>query len=148
MLMHAESTATCVDRSLRDGDEVELGKLKMEIVATPGHTRDGMCIVLPGRVLTGDTLLIGGCGRTDLPTGSGQAMFESMQRLSGLPDDLLVFPAHDYDGRKVTTIGHERKTNPRMKIQSANDFDAALRQSLLPLPLGMDDILNTNNACR
>ncbi|HEX4620836.1 MAG TPA: aminotransferase class V-fold PLP-dependent enzyme, partial [Myxococcaceae bacterium] len=148
MLMHAESTATCVDRPLRDGDAVELGALKMEIIGTPGHTRDGMCIVLPGRVLTGDTLLIGACGRTDLPTGSAQAMFESMQRLSGLPDDLLVFPAHDYDGRKVTTIGHERKTNPRMKIQTATDFDAALRQSLLPLPLGMDDILDTNNACR
>jgi glyoxylase-like metal-dependent hydrolase (beta-lactamase superfamily II) len=96
MLMHAASPAPCVDRRLQDGETVELGRLRLEVMATPGHTQDGLCLVLPGRVLTGDTLLIGACGRADLPTGSAARLYESLQRLMGLPEELVVMPAHDY----------------------------------------------------
>jgi glyoxylase-like metal-dependent hydrolase (beta-lactamase superfamily II) len=147
MLMHTASPAPCVDRGIKDGDVVTLGKLRIEVIATPGHTTDGVCLVLPGRVLTGDTLLIGGCGRTDLPTGNALTMFESLQRLLALPDDTLVLPAHDYDGRKASTIGREKKTNPRLQPQSPEEFGAALSKVDLPPPPGMREMVNTNTKC-
>src|SRR5581483_7643162 len=85
MLMHASSAMVCVDQQLNDGDVVTLGNVRIEVLHTPGHTADSMCLVLPDRVLTGDTLLIGSCGRTDLPTGDSEKLFESLQRLLSLP---------------------------------------------------------------
>src|SRR5262249_27741939 len=134
MLMHAASPAPCVDRGLKDGDVVQLGQLRVEVLATPGHTSDAVCLVLPGRVLTGDTLLIGGCGRTARPTGGRAAMFESPQRLPALPEDPLVLPAHDYDGRRASTIGREKKGNARMRAGSAQEFLQAMSDRQLPVP--------------
>ena len=147
MLMHAASPAPCVDRGLKDGDVVQLGDLRIEVLATPGHTSDALCLVLPGRVLTGDTLLIGGCGRTDLPTGDAAAMFDSLQRLASLPEDTLVLPAHDYDGQRASTIGREKRNNLRMKAGSANEFVVGMSSSNLPVPPGLDETIETNQKC-
>jgi glyoxylase-like metal-dependent hydrolase (beta-lactamase superfamily II) len=147
MLMHAASPAICVDRGLSDGDTIELGKLKIDVIATPGHTHDSVCLVLPDRVLTGDTLLIGGCGRTDLPTGDAMALFHSLKRLLDLPDDTGVFPAHDYDGRRASTIGRERKQNPRLKIASAEEFSGSMKKMQLPTPPNLGEVLQTNQRC-
>ena len=150
MLMHANSPAPCVDRALADGDSIKLGSLEIGVVATPGHTHDAVCLVLPGRVLTGDTLLIGGVGRTDLPTGSSLTLFESLQKLiSSLPDDTLVFPAHDYEGRQATTLGREKKNNPRLQQKTAAEFAAALDagQAGMPPPSNMREAINTNLKC-
>jgi glyoxylase-like metal-dependent hydrolase (beta-lactamase superfamily II) len=147
MLMHHASPAVCVDGPLRDGEQVKLGNLSIEVIATPGHTHDSVCLVMPGRVLTGDTLLIGGCGRTDLPSGDSSEMFDSLQKLLALPDDTLVLPAHDYDGRRATTIGRERQSNPRLKLASSKDFIEQMAKQSLPKPRGMTDVLATNQQC-
>ena len=148
MLMHVASPAPCVDRGLRDGDSVFLGKVTMEVIATPGHTHDGMCLVLPGRVLTGDTLLIGGCGRTDLPTGDSAELFESLHKLTALPEDTLVYPAHDYKSEKASTIGREKKTNIRLSIGTLDEFKAEMAKLKLPPPVRLREALAANQECR
>ncbi len=150
MLMHANSPAPCVDRGLVDGDQIALGGLKIEVVATPGHTHDAMCLVLPGRVLTGDTLLIGGVGRTDLPTGSSASLFESLQKLmASLPDDTIVLPAHDYEGRQASTVGREKRLNPRLQPKTPQDFTDVMEKGQLglPPPANLREALNTNLKC-
>ena len=146
MLMSANTPVSCVDRGLSDGDVIELGKLKMEVIATPGHTSDALCLVLPDRVLTGDTLLIGGCGRTDLPSGDSISLFNSLQRLLQLSDDTAVFPAHDYDGRRATTIGRERKQNPRLRL-AQDEFADSMKKMNLPTPPNLGEVLQTNQRC-
>jgi len=147
MLMHAGTSVACVDRGLSDGDIIELGRLKIEVIATPGHTHDSLCLVLPDRVLTGDTLLIGGCGRTDLPTGDSSSMFHSLQRLLSLPDDIAVFPAHDYDGRRASTMGRERKNNARLKLPTVEEFSGSMKKMNLPTPPNLGEVLRTNQRC-
>lgn len=146
MLMSANTPVSCVDRGLSDGDTIELGKLKIDVIATPGHTSDALCLVLPDRVLTGDTLLIGGCGRTDLPSGDSISLFHSLQRLLTLSDDTAVFPAHDYDGRRATTIGRERKQNPRLKL-AQSEFCDSMNNMKLPTPPNIGEVLQTNQRC-
>jgi selenocysteine lyase/cysteine desulfurase/glyoxylase-like metal-dependent hydrolase (beta-lactamase superfamily II)/rhodanese-related sulfurtransferase len=146
MLMHAGTPVSCVDRGLHDGDTIELGNLRIDVIATPGHTSDSVCLVLPDRVLTGDTLLIGGCGRTDLPSGDSHSLFHSLQRLLTLSDDTAVFPAHDYDGRRATTIGRERKQNPRLKL-AQTEFADSMRKMSLPTPPNLGEVLATNQRC-
>ena len=146
MLMHEGTPVLCIDRGLADGDTIQLGKLKIDDIATPGHTSDSVCLVLPDRVLTGDTLLIGGCGRTDLPSGDSISMFHSLKRLLDLSDDTAVFPAHDYDGRRASTIGRERKQNPRLKLDE-QDFTGSMKKLDLPKPPNLGEVLHTNQRC-
>lgn len=148
MLMHVASSAPCVDRGLRDGDTIALGRLSIEVIATPGHTHDGMCLVLPGRVLTGDTLLIGGCGRTDLPTGDTNELFESLRKLAALPEDTIVYPAHDYKSEKASTIGREKKANKRMQIGTIEEFREEMAKLKLPPPVRLREALAANQECR
>jgi cysteine desulfurase/selenocysteine lyase len=147
MLMHHASPAPCVDRGLEDGDVIELGEVKIDVIATPGHTRDGVCLVLPDRVLTGDTLLIGGCGRSDLPTGDSAHLFGSLRRLMELPDDTLVFPAHDYKGRRASTIGRERRDNARIRIEALEEFQRVMGALGLPPPQRLAEALDNNLKC-
>ena len=147
MLMHAATPVVCVDRGLSDGDTIQLGRLQIDVIATPGHTHDSVCLVLPDRVLTGDTLLIGSCGRTDLPTGDSLALFHSLKRLLDLPDDTGVFPAHDYDGRRASTIGRERKQNTRLMLATSDEFEGAMKKMKLPTPPNLREVLQTNQRC-
>ena len=147
MLMHAAAGAPCVDRPLNDGDVLQLGALRIEIIATPGHTNDAMCLVLPGRVLTGDTLLVGGCGRTDLPTGDAGQLWDSLARLLALPDETLVFPAHDYRGQQASTIGRERRTNPKLQHATREEFVAAMSTLDLAPPPRLREALHANQNC-
>ena len=147
MLMHKNSPAPCVDQHLVDGDVIELGKTKFDVLASPGHTKDSMCLVLPDRVLTGDTLLIGVCGRTDLPTGNSEHMHSSLQRLMDLPDDTLVFPCHDYQGRRASTIGRERKNNKRVKIEDLETFKTEMSNLNLSPPVRLKESLKNNTKC-
>jgi len=110
------SPAPFADIRLKDGEELKFGKLKLKALATPGHTRDSMCLVIEDRVFTGDTLLIGGTGRTDLPTGDPDALYDSLfNKVLKLDRKLLVYPAHDYKGRSCSTIGDEIANNPRLQ---------------------------------
>lgn len=148
MMMHAASPAPCVDRPLRDGETFSIGNVPVEVIATPGHTHDGMCLVLPGRVLTGDTLLIGGCGRTDLPTGDSGELYESLRKLADLPEDTLVLPAHDYANHRASTIGREKKNNKRLQLGTVEEFSAAMAKLKLPAPLKLREALAANQKCQ
>jgi sulfur dioxygenase len=113
--VHAAGGAVCADRRLVHGDRVQLGALTLEVLHTPGHTAGDVCYRLGDRVFTGDTLLINGCGRTDFQQGSADALYRSVhEHLFSLPESTLVFPGHDYNGRTVSTIGWEKKHNPRL----------------------------------
>ena len=123
------------DRLLEDGDDVVFGHEVLHVISTPGHTPGGVCFLWRDRVLTGDTLLIGGCGRTDFQNGSAIALYESITtRLFTLPEDTLVYPGHDYRGRRVSTIGEEKATNPRLAGKSREEFVSIMNNLDLPLP--------------
>lgn len=126
--VHMGAPAHAVQRPLGEGDVLAVGDVRVKVWASPGHTADGLVLVLDDRVLTGDTLLIGATGRTDLPTGDPEAAYESLERLLSLPNDTLVFPAHDYGGRTFSTIGHERVSNPRLRL----DREAFLQVMRMP----------------
>ena len=134
---------------LRDGDELEFGGQKIRALLTPGHTAGSMSYLWSSgsglHVFTGDTLLINGCGRTDFQTGSGQAMFHSLtQVLFALPDDTVVWPGHDYNGRTQSTIGVEKKTNVRVAGKSLEEFVAIMDALHLPRPRRMDEAVPAN----
>ncbi|MDB4954688.1 MAG: beta-lactamase-like protein, partial [Myxococcales bacterium] len=116
VVMHRKSAAPFADVRVDDGESILCGKLRMRVLHTPGHTDDSTCLVFPDRVLTGDTLLIGGTGRTDLPTGDPDALYDSLfGKLLQLDDSLKIYPAHDYKDRSSSTIGAERASNPRLQ---------------------------------
>jgi prepilin-type processing-associated H-X9-DG protein len=100
------------DKTVKDGDFIEVGNIKIKVLHTPGHTPGGMCLFVDGHVLTGDTLFVGGVGRTDLPGGSWRVLLKSIQdKLLCLPDETLVLPGHNYGSTRTSTIGKERKMN-------------------------------------
>src|SRR5207253_6438466 len=116
VVMHRASPAPFVDMRLNDGDMLVVGKLRLQAMHTPGHTRDSMCLRLEDRLLTGDTLLIGATGRTDLPTGDPEALYDSLFHcILKLDPTLKVFPAHDYGGRGESTLARELAENPRLR---------------------------------
>jgi glyoxylase-like metal-dependent hydrolase (beta-lactamase superfamily II) len=113
--MHRQSRAPFVDMRVDDGEMLLVGELRLRVLYTPGHTRDSMCLQLADRLLTGDTLLIGGTGRTDLPTGDAAALYDSLfNRLLKLDPKLLVYPAHDYKKQ-----GHSTSSASSRRIRAA-----------------------------
>lgn len=101
------------DETVRDGDVISVGEVSLAVLHTPGHSPGGICLSVPGAVFTGDTLFVGGVGRTDLPNGSWPMLLKSIQeRLFVLPADTIVYPGHHYGPTPTTTIGTERDTNP------------------------------------
>ncbi|KPF67423.1 MBL fold metallo-hydrolase [alpha proteobacterium AAP81b] len=130
---------------LDDGDMLIVGKLKLQALHTPGHTADSMCLVMADRVFTGDTLLIGGTGRTDLPSGDPDQLFDSLfGKLLALPPALLVFPAHDYKGRSHSTLAAEIAENPRLQKTERSAFIAMMRELNLAAPTHLTEALRTN----
>ncbi|HKX22800.1 MAG TPA: MBL fold metallo-hydrolase [Rhizorhapis sp.] len=145
VVMHRLSPAPYADMRLDDGDMLILGELRLQALHTPGHTRDSLCLVMADRVFTGDTLLIGGTGRTDLPTGDPHALFESLfDRLLKLPPETMVFPAHDYKGRSHSTIGAELADNPRLQKRERTAFVEMMEHLDLAAPTHLTEALRTN----
>jgi glyoxylase-like metal-dependent hydrolase (beta-lactamase superfamily II) len=145
IVMHRYSPAPYVDLHVEDGHSLPLGAMRLRILHTPGHTLDSMAIHVEDRVFTGDTLLIGGTGRSDLPSGNPGQLFDSLfGKLMALPDDTLVFPAHDYKGRDKTTIGNERANNPRLAKTERADFVALMNSLNLSAPTHLTEALRTN----
>jgi hydroxyacylglutathione hydrolase len=104
------------DRTVRDGDLIEVGAIKVRVIHTPGHSRGSMVLLLDGHAFTGDTLFVEAVGRTDLPGGSAEIMFDSIQqKLCTLPDETAVLPGHNYGSMPTSTIGHEKKFNPFLR---------------------------------
>jgi glyoxylase-like metal-dependent hydrolase (beta-lactamase superfamily II) len=133
------------DLRLDDGDMLAVGNLRLRALHTPGHTRDSMCLVMDDRVFTGDTLLIGGTGRTDLPTGDPHELYESLfEKLLKLPPETLVFPAHDYKNLGSTTIGAELERNPRLQKKGRAEFVEMMETLDLAAPTHLTEALRVN----
>jgi glyoxylase-like metal-dependent hydrolase (beta-lactamase superfamily II)/rhodanese-related sulfurtransferase len=144
-VMQRASLAPYVDVRVDDGETIIAGRLRLRVVHTPGHTDDSICLVLHDRVLTGDTLLRGGTGRTDLPSGDPEALYESLfGKLFGLDDALAVHPAHDYKGTPVSTLGQEKAQNPRLQRRDRTAFVAQMRALNLEMPQHLTEALRTN----
>jgi len=144
-VMYRSTEVGHVDLRVDDGEELRLGDLRLEVMHTPGHTSDSMCLVAGDRLVTGDTLLIQSTGRTDLPTGDPVAMHASLfDRLLALDDQLQVFPAHDYKGRSGTTIGAERASNPRLQLRDVDAFVAQMQSLSLSMPVHLTEALRVN----
>jgi len=146
-VMHAESPSPLVDRHVLDGDVVELGGERIEVLHTPGHTPDSACFRVGGAVFTGDTLLIGGSGRTDFPGGDAGQQFDAVtRRLFTLPDDTVVWPAHDYKGKTSSTIGEEKRTNPRFLGRTRAEYVILMGSLGLPFPDKVQQSLQVNQS--
>ena len=145
VVMHRESPAPKVDIRVDDGELLVIGKLRMQVIHTPGHTRDSMCLATEDRLFSGDTLLIGGTGRTDLPTGNPESLYESLfERVLKLDPALKVYPAHEYKGRSHSTIAAELETNPRLQVQDRAAFVDMMRNLNLTMPTHLTEALRTN----
>jgi hydroxyacylglutathione hydrolase len=111
------------DVGVVDGDVIKLGEISIKVIHTPGHTRDSICLLIDGKLLTGDTLFVGECGRTDLPGGSSENLYDSLfQKLMKLDDGVEVYPGHDYGARPHSTIGVERRTNYVLQDRTREEF--------------------------
>jgi sulfur dioxygenase len=130
---------------LAHGDTLRFGDETLRALHTPGHTAGSMSLVWRGHVFTGDTLLIGGCGRTDFQSGSAEALYRSLTEvLFALPDETIVWPGHDYQGRTSSTIGDEKRTNPRIAGKSLAEFVATMQALNLPPPRRIDEAVPAN----
>ena len=144
-VMGEQTRADVVSMRLGDGDKLTIEGLSLDVVYTPGHTDDSYSFVMPDRVFTGDTLLIRGTGRTDFQNGDPRAQYESLfGRLLKLPDATLVYPAHDYKGDTVSTIGEEKACNPRLQVKSIEDYVQLMNNLHLPDPKMMDVAVPAN----
>jgi glyoxylase-like metal-dependent hydrolase (beta-lactamase superfamily II)/rhodanese-related sulfurtransferase len=145
VVMHRASQAPFVDIRIDDGEMIVLGRLRIQAIHTPGHTVDSMCLLVGDRLFTGDTLLIGATGRTDLPGGDPGALYDSLfDRVLKLDPDLKVYPAHDYKGRTHSTIGRELADNPRLQARDRASFIGMMRDLDLSMPAHITEALRTN----
>lgn len=147
-IMGAQSKAECVSRTVGDGELIRIDGLALRALYTPGHTDDSYSFLMDDRVFTGDTLLIRGTGRTDFQNGDARQQYESLfGKLLRLPDETLVYPAHDYKGWTVSTIGEEKAHNPRLQVRSEAEYVALMASLRLPNPKLMDVAVPANLAC-
>ena len=144
-VMGEQSGVDVVSMRVSDGDRIDIEGLSLGVVYTPGHTDDSYSFLMPDRVFTGDTLLIRGTGRTDFQNGDPRAQFASIfERLLKLPDETLVYPAHDYKGDTVSTIGEEKACNPRLLVTSVDEYAELMNNLKLPNPKMMDVAVPAN----
>jgi len=144
-VMGEHTRADVVAMRIAEGDRLEIEGLRLKVLYTPGHTDDSYSFVMGDRVFTGDTLLIRGTGRTDFQNGDPRAQYDSIfNKLLKLPDETLVFPAHDYKGDTMSTIGEERVFNPRLRVKSVDEYVEVMNNLKLPSPKMMDVAVAAN----
>jgi glyoxylase-like metal-dependent hydrolase (beta-lactamase superfamily II)/rhodanese-related sulfurtransferase len=144
-VMGEQARVDVVSMRVTEGDKLTIEGLALDVLYTPGHTDDSYSFLMRDRVFTGDTLLIRGTGRTDFQNGSARAQYESLfGKLLKLPEDTLVFPAHDYKGDTVSTIGEEKRCNPRLQVRSVDEYVELMGKLNLPNPKMMDVAVPAN----
>lgn len=140
--------AQTADLQLADGDEIKWGQETIHVIATPGHTPGSTSFLWRDRLFTGDSLLINGCGRTDFQGGSAEAQYQSIvNKLFTLPDETLVYPGHDYNGRRISCIGQEKTLNPRLAGKTLDEFAHIMQHLNLPKPSLIDIAVPANRMC-
>lgn len=138
IVMHEKAPSSAVDLRVEDGDRLNLGGLPLKFLYTPGHAKDLVSVVLADRILTADALLVNSCGRTDLPNGNSTQQFHTLYyTLKSLPDDLYVFPGHDYKDRCCSVLGDEKKNNSKMNYKSEEEFSEFMD---IQNPQGLDPV--------
>ena len=144
-VMGEQAHADVVSMRVTEGDCIEIDGLSLAVLYTPGHTDDSYSFLMGDRVFTGDTLLIRGTGRTDFQNGNARAQYDSIfGKLLKLPNETLVYPAHDYKGDTVSTIGEEKQFNPRLKVGSVDEYVDLMNNLKLPNPKMMDVAVPAN----
>ena len=146
--MGDKTHAECVSVHFREGERLRVDGLHLDVLYTPGHTDDSYSFLLRDRVFTGDTLLIRGTGRTDFQNGDPAAQYESLfGKLLKLPEATLVYPAHDYNGMTVSTIGEEQRWNPRLQVKGRQAYVDLMNGLKLDNPRLMDIAVPANRSC-
>ena len=138
-IMGEHTPADSVQIKVKDGEIINIDNLKIRAIYTPGHTKDSYSFLMNDHLFSGDTLLINGTGRTDFQGGSAKDSYDSIfNKLLKLPEETLLYPAHDYKGKKVSTIGKEKKINPRLQVKNVNDYAEIMNNLDLSKPNLMD----------
>ena len=144
-IMGEKSKSEVVDLKLKDNENISIENIQLKAIYTPGHTDCSYCYVMNDRVFTGDTLLINGTGRTDFQSGSPYDAYESLfNKLLKLPEKTLIYPAHDYNGKKNSTIETERNNNPRLQVKSKEEYAEIMNNLNLSNPKMMDIAVPAN----
>ena len=144
-IMGEKTKSEVIDLKVKDSEKIEIENIKLEAIYTPGHTDCSYCYLMNDRVFTGDTLLINGTGRTDFQSGSSYDAYESIfNRLLKLPEKTLVYPAHDYNEKKYSTIENEKNNNPRLQVSSKEEYAEIMDNLNLENPEMMDVAVQAN----
>ena len=143
--MGEQSKSEVVSLKVKDNEKISIDGVNLEALYTPGHTDDSYCFVMQDRIFTGDTLLINGTGRTDFQNGNSSEAYDSLfNKVLKLPEETLVYPAHDYKGKKFSTIGGEKKNNPRLQVSTAAEYADIMDNLNLANPKMMDVAVPAN----
>src|SRR5437588_10331127 len=144
-VMGERSSVDVVSMRLAEGDKLQIDGVSLDVLYTPGHTDDSYSFLMGDRVFTGDTLLIRGTGRTDFQNGDPRAQYDSIfNKLLRLPEETMIFPVHDYKGETVSTIGEEKRFNPRLQVRSMDEYVELMNNLKLPNPKMMDVAVPAN----
>ena len=144
-IMGDRSKSEVVDLRVKENENVEIDNINLKVMYTPGHTDCSYSFLMEDRIFTGDTLLINGTGRTDFQNGDPYQSYDSIfNKILKLPDNTLVFPAHDYNGKKSSTIQNERENNPRLQVSSASEYADIMNNLKLSNPEMMDIAVPAN----
>ena len=134
-----------VEIKVKDDEIIKLDQLKFKALYTPGHTSDSFSFLMDNYLFSGDTLLINGTGRTDFQNGNSKDAYNSIfNRLLKLPDETLLYPAHDYKGQKVSTIGKEKKNNPRLQVKNIDEYVELMKNLNLKKPISIEENVSRN----
>lgn len=149
VMMGKETAAECVDVSFKDGDNYNFDGIHFKAIYTPGHTDDSYCFYINEHYLfTGDTLLINATGRTDFQHGNAHDQYHSLfEKVLTLPEETIVYPAHDYNGKTSSTIGKEKQDNPRLQVTSEAEYVEMMNNLNLPRPKQIDIAVPANKLC-
>ena len=143
--MGENSKSEVIDLKVKDGDIIKIENINLKAIYTPGHTDDSYCFIMEDKIFTGDTLLINGTGRTDFQNGSAYDAYSSLfNKILKLPDETVVYPAHDYNQKLSSTIGLERINNPRLQVKSAEEYADLMNNLNLANPKMMDIAVPAN----
>jgi|TARA_Y100000385_G_scaffold47813_1_gene44332 glyoxylase-like metal-dependent hydrolase (beta-lactamase superfamily II) len=144
-IMGDHTPADSVEIKVKDGELIKLDQLELRAIYTPGHTSDSFSFLMNNYLFSGDTLLINGTGRTDFQNGNAKDAYDSIfNKLLKLPDETLLYPAHDYKGENVSTIGKEKKLNPRLQVENVNQYIEIMNDLNLQKPVSLDFNISSN----